>query len=406
MRVLVLGSVRPAHRYLERLGHDVALFMFKSEIKPDDVTHCYSDIHIFDDECQLESLLDIAKVMHANNPFHAVCCLHDNMQHFSIAIAEAFQLQFPVTAHSLETSICKYKTRQLLKTSRLDITLCEQVNSYEELAQFIEEHAGEFILKPLQGTGSAGIQRINSTVFLADVITQWQSNKGQFPAIIEQFLVGEEYSIECFSESGQHRVLAITEKLKDESNFVELGHAMPAAITTEQEAAIIDFIKTVLTVLQVDNGPSHSEVILTSEGPQLIETHTRMGGDNIADLVELTTGLNLIELTVDQSLGEFVLDRIPQDLPKKGYAAVRYIAPVFNQNTCFESCHGIAQAEQPKHVKFVKVLKKQGDDMGLVRHSYDRTAMALCQGDSLAHACQNATDALKQLQLHVSWKNS
>jgi biotin carboxylase len=40
-------------------------------------------------------------------------------------------------------------------------------------------------------------------------------------------------------------------------------------------------------------GPAHTEIILTAEGPRVVESQARLGGDRIPLLVELATGFDL-----------------------------------------------------------------------------------------------------------------
>ena len=56
---------------------------------------------------------------------------------------------------------------------------------------------------------------------------------------------------------------------------------------------------------------SHTEVIVTAEGPRIVGTHVRLGGDSIPELIQLVSGVDLEELWIRQTLGESVFDPPP-----------------------------------------------------------------------------------------------
>jgi len=60
----------------------------------------------------------------------------------------------------------------------------------------------------------------------------------------------------------------------------------------------------------VEFGATHTEIILGKAGPSVIETHIRMGGDEIPALAFDATGVDLADCLVRQTLGEKVLSNI------------------------------------------------------------------------------------------------
>lgn len=50
--------------------------------------------------------------------------------------------------------------------------------------------------------------------------------------------------------------------------------------------------------LSIESGPSHTEIMVTSEGPKIVEIGARLGGDFITShLVKYATGIDIIEDT-------------------------------------------------------------------------------------------------------------
>ncbi|MFS1350589.1 ATP-grasp domain-containing protein [Enterococcus faecium] len=124
--------------------------------------------------------------------------------------------------------------------------------------------------------------------------------------IIEEFLIGEELSVEIFCSNGEPQVIQITDKKTTGApHFVELEHNEPADLDTKDESEVVNLAKSAVLSCGIDQGAAHVEIMLTKDGPKLIELGARLGGDFITtDLVPLSTGVNLVKNVLLHSLGE------------------------------------------------------------------------------------------------------
>jgi hypothetical protein len=118
--------------------------------------------------------------------------------------------------------------------------------------------------------------------------------------LAERFHEGPQYSVEAFSQAAEHAVVAITRKYSDRESMVELGHVLPAPLNDDTQATIRDYVVRMLDALGVEFGPTNTEIVLAADGPRIIETHLRVGGDDIFDLVKDATGVDLVDLQVRQ----------------------------------------------------------------------------------------------------------
>ena len=87
-------------------------------------------------------------------------------------------------------------------------------------------------------------------------------------------------------------VIQITDKLTTGAPyFVEMGHNQPSLLPKNIQQQIEKVAKMAVKALGIQNGPSHTEIKVTSEGPKIVEIGARLGGDNITThLVPLSTG--------------------------------------------------------------------------------------------------------------------
>lgn len=163
------------------------------------------------------------------------------------------------------------------------------------------------IVKPLDRSGSRGITKLDSPKTLAEAIEFAKSQGFEKKALVEEFAAGQEYSVECLSWQGNHRMLAVTEKFTTGApHFIETAHLEPADISPETEENIRRIVFHALNSLQITCGASHSELKIASDGSiRLIEIGARMGGDFIgSDLVPLSVGADFVGDVIRCALGE------------------------------------------------------------------------------------------------------
>lgn len=401
MRILVIGTVRQAHDAIVKMGHDIVLFIKRGSTKSGDLTFGYEKLFIFNDNAEASEYIETAKALHATSPFDAVCAFNDDTQAVAIETAETLGLYRPVGKDVLDIAFNKEKTREVLRTAGLDDTECRVAGDEAELRDIVGCGAGKRIIKPTSATASLGISVIENHGDLDRAVAWLKQCKAEYPVIVEDFLEGDEYSVESLSEDGEHFVLAVTRKTKDAVNFVELGHTLPAPLDEPSRTAIERFISDSLSALGIHNGPAHTEIILTAKGPRIVETHTRGGGDRIFQLVELATGINLLEMIARQNLGEKILPRIRDLYRNDTVAAIRFLAVGYDAHTRLKSINCLDSWKETDGVVEVTPMKGAGATMDKVTNSFDRTALAIATAPSAELAEQAAAAGLASVVLEL-----
>jgi hypothetical protein len=240
--------------------------------------------------------------LHATHVFEAIVPVME----FGLlpAALAAMQLRLPTpSVRAVQNTRDKLRMRRVLETAGLGQVRYAHCQTLAEARSFWRLVGGPVFLKPAAGSASDGVSRI---VDERDLQSAWDlaaSAPGFAGALCEEFVAGPEVSLEGYSVDGRFVPVALTDKLTDE-RFVELGHSQPSRRTAEDYRRVCELVAPTLTALGVTTAVSHTEVKLTPDGPVLIETHTRMGGDNIHRLTRQTTGVDLADLTVALALGE------------------------------------------------------------------------------------------------------
>lgn len=162
------------------------------------------------------------------------------------------------------------------------------------------------IVKPTDRSGSRGIFKLNDGKSLEEAVAKSCKESFEKKALIEEFVEGDEYSVEYISYKGNHRFLAVTQKFTTGSpHFIETGHLEPAPLCDEALVRVKCVVEHALNSLKIVNGASHSEIKILPNGDiYIIEIGARMGGDCIgSDLVPMSTGIDFVRCVIQVACG-------------------------------------------------------------------------------------------------------
>jgi biotin carboxylase len=164
------------------------------------------------------------------------------------------------------------------------------------------------IVKPVDRSGSLGVQKVNSLDELELAIQRAKNESFINECIVEEYIKGAEVSVESISWEGKHYIITITDKeTTGAPYFVEISHHQPSLLDINIQNKIIHATQNALDALNLKYGASHSEFKITNDGKvYVIEVGARMGGDFIgSDLVFLSTGYDFLKGVIEIALGNF-----------------------------------------------------------------------------------------------------
>ena len=163
------------------------------------------------------------------------------------------------------------------------------------------------IVKPTDRSGSRGIYKVVSKNSLAEAVRYALDEGFEKKALVEEYVDGQEYSVEGISYRGEHHILAMTLKYTTGApHFIETGHLEPAPVGDETFEKVSEIIIHALDSLEIKNGASHSEIKIAEDGKvNIIEIGGRMGGDCIgSDLVRYSTGIDYVRAVIQIACGK------------------------------------------------------------------------------------------------------
>lgn len=313
--ILIVGRNFSGLRdYLAKHGHSYTLLQDINATKYPDKKIKHRTLANFTSKELLLSAVDTLKV----RP-DAVFSIYENYVLPTAWIAEHLKLPgMPIT--SAEACTDKYLMRSLFDKAPEKISPAfEIVCSENDVMQFAKEHSFPLILKPanlvksLLVTKNHNIEELianyrKSVKLLESTYKTFAPNR-EPKLIIEEFLEGSIHSIDAFvDQNGEPHIL---EQVVDYQTGYDIGfddnfhysRLLPSNLSIEDSAALRHCAAVGVKALGMKNSPAHIEIIITKEGPRIVEIGARNGGYRDR-MYGLANGIDITGAALATALGE------------------------------------------------------------------------------------------------------
>lgn len=179
------------------------------------------------------------------------------------------------------------------------------------------------------------------------------------PVLVEEYLVGTEFSIDSMCHDGRVVPLFLAHKrLGYSPAFEETGHIVRADDPLLADPAVTSILQSAHTALGLTEAMTHAEIRLTAAGLRVIEVNARTGGGLIPYIGQLATGIDLGAVAADLAIGA------SPDLrrTRNHVAGVRFVYP--DQDLTVGSIT-IDRGRLPTEITEVRVLAAPGQQVRL-----------------------------------------
>ena len=318
---------------------------FSEEMKKHVPTSC-SGLTYYAELTEKATLAEtIVAVQEAAGNFKLVACICGGEAGVDLADALSEALGLLTNGTDIPNRRDKKVQQELVKAAGLRSVRQAGGKNFSDVKAFLKAEQYPVILKPLDSAGSDGVKLCNSYAEAKEYFHYLMEehkmvNGGTCSEVLcQEFLKGKEYVIDHVSRDGVHKTVMVWEYDKRPANgspFVYFG-VNPLDSESPEAQLIIPYVRGVLDALGVRSGPSHGEVIMTADGPCLVEMNCRAhGGDgNWQPLCRaLTGGYTQVDAAVDCYLNKERFFALPDKPPSPFKASGQEVDLVsFRQGT-------------------------------------------------------------------------
>jgi hypothetical protein len=302
------------------LGIDVVLVHQEGQYEPAILAHCERVVHA--SLADGDAIVDVLRPLHAERPFDRIMTTSEPFGISTGHAVDAFGL--PGVGEAVARALKdKSRTRELLEKHDVSPVRYRVVRGVEETVAFLTEIGGPIVVKPIDGAASRHILPVADSV---DARRAWVrlGDVGIGTALAEEFLPGPVVSVESFSFGGRHVPVGYSEYQVNE-RFVEWAVTTPSRLAQPYLSELRELTVRLLDAVGLPEGPSHSEFVLTSDGPRVLESHARLGGHALPHLVRRAYGPDFARMMLTVPLG---IEQLPAEPPEPvGGASIRFFTP-------------------------------------------------------------------------------
>ena len=195
----------------------------------------------------------------------------------------------------------KGQTRAALDSAGVAQPRSFPVTTLEEALEAADRIGYPVVLKPRGLAASLGVVRVKDAAELRDSFDFSIEAKAPDPVgldfatplLVEEYVTGEEVSVDAVVQEGKVTALYVGRKVLGYPPYSEeIGHLVTGDDPLLRDPVLLTALQETHTALGFRDGWTHSEFILTADGPRLIEVNGRLGGDMVPYLGSLATGID------------------------------------------------------------------------------------------------------------------
>ncbi len=168
------------------------------------------------------------------------------------------------------------------------------VLNHDQIRQFTERVPAPWMLKPRTWAGAVGMKKIHSADELWGQLESMGDEQSSY--LLEQFVPGDVFHVDSIVNNGEVVFSIVHKYAKPPLNVSHDGGVFMTRTLERDSADAVALRKLnvdLLKALGLVRGIAHAEYIKGEDGKfYFLEVAARVGGANIADLIEAATGLN------------------------------------------------------------------------------------------------------------------
>lgn len=311
------------------------------------------------------------------------------------AIADALRLP-GVSLDAARKATNKQVMRDAFETAGLASARYRLCRRLDEAGEAYRELGPRVVVKPVNGAGSRGVSLVTGLDTMVDAFEAAKAAAASGEVLVETFMEGPEIAVEGVMAAGRFIPLLVSDKTRSTPPaLLDLTITYPSLRPALQIEAIHALAEAGAHALGIDNAPVHVEMIMTADGPHLVEIAARGAGFHVFNtIVPAVTGIDTPALQLDLALG------IPIALPEMESRAAILDFPLAEPGEVV-AVSGLEDVRALDGVLFAECFVRPGDTVRPLKSGSDRAAAIAVAADTPDEAREVLARARDMLRIET-----
>lgn len=398
--VLLLGASQD-QLFALRTAREMGLRTLAVDMNPDSPGFALADEHAVvstRDVPALKALCDASR--QRGHPVAGVLVMGSDIP---LVVAELTEyLGLPgVSRHTAALATDKYRMKVRFAEAGIPLPWFSLVDSPARLRRFVEERGYPLILKPTDRSGARGVFRLVEGCDLDALFAASRAQSFCGQVMVESYLPGPQISTETIMWRGRGHTVGFADRNYEmlerfAPSIIENGGTVPTALSPAQRRAVEETAERAALALGIENGVAKGDLVLTPEGPKVVEIAARLsGGDFSESLIPLGCGVNIVRAALQIAIGQ------PPDLaalkPQWERAVVnRYFFPEPGRLVAVRGAETVRDQPWLRKLEF---WRQPGEVLPAIKSHGDRFGVFIVVGETPQEAEERARQVYRAIAI-------
>ncbi|MHB8471088.1 MAG: ATP-grasp domain-containing protein [Gaiellaceae bacterium] len=261
------------------------------------------------------------------------------------------------------------------------------------------------VLKPVDSGGQRGVCIVTTEAEFAERLPHSLAHSRTRRGIVERFVDGAELNGIVVVRGGEPRLVTLSDRLRPPGPGFGVGwiHLFPSQLDAAALATAAEVAVRAVRALGLRDGIAFPQLLVTDEGEVLVvEVAARIPAGQMADLVRLGVGVDLVEIALRQAEGA----AIPDELVERRFErplAIRFLtaSPGVLPPGRVLAVDGLDEVRAAQGVLEAGVYIQLGETISPVEVDADRRGYVIATADDPRAALELADAASRRLRVAV-----
>ena len=252
------------------------------------------------------------------------------------------------------------------------------------------------IVKPVDCNSSKGVKKVENLDELKLAFENAVKLSRTNTAIVEEFVDGEEISVDVYVEDGVAHVLSVSmlDKIADKDKFVIFRGRYSSEKVAKVHDLVKDIAQKIADAFNLKNSPMLIQMITDGTRASVLEFSARTGGGVKFLLIKRVSGFDVVSAVVDLTLGK--KPHVEKQKPEYKHIYNEFI---YCNPGKFKELKGFEELKASGTILDYYLFKWSGVELDAIENSGDRIAGSTIGADSLEELKEKHVCAVNALQV-------
>lgn len=314
------------------------------------------------------------------------------------SVSEQLGLPCYVSSDTALNVTNKKYMKKIFKEKGIPTASYNIIEDIHEVENLKSEICYPIVVKPCDCNSSKGVVKVNNENELKESVKNAFELSRSHMTIIEEYLRGEEVSIDVWVDNEGAKVLSVskTKKIKSNSNaFTIFRSQYPANLSEKINLKIQEVAQQITDAFQITDSPLLIQALISDDRIYVIEFSARMGGGTKYRFIEYMSGVDIMKVYVNRILGDDTQTVIPEKSQK--HIEIDYIYSKCGQ---IKKISNVNRLLENNTIKEFYQYKDLGSEITKATTSSDRVAGILIVANSNQELIEKRKRAIEELDIY------